>query len=187
MGIGDAIAVTLVYAGFFAHFDAGTLPSEFVEFQLEVDGPERGYSVEDGTGCETATIIGKVSVHSKGYDHMAMLADVVPARPADRLQGRGGGTAGGPGPGAGASLQRAGGMGDGPPTDRRASPEKPDPCPLRLHPAMGSRARTGSDPMTRARFNRRMRKTARLVVWKGRGAQSPRPHPIDRQPMFVSA
>ena len=32
--------------------------------------------------------------------------------------------------------------------------------------------------MTNARFNRRMRKTARPVVWKGCGAQSSQPHPI---------
>ena len=32
--------------------------------------------------------------------------------------------------------------------------------------------------VTAACINRRMRKTARLVVWKGRGAQSPRLHPI---------
>ena len=33
--------------------------------------------------------------------------------------------------------------------------------------------------MTVARFNRRMPKTARPVVWEGRGAQSPRPDPIN--------
>jgi hypothetical protein len=32
--------------------------------------------------------------------------------------------------------------------------------------------------MTFAGFNRRMRKTARPVVWKGHGAKSPCPHPI---------
>jgi hypothetical protein len=32
--------------------------------------------------------------------------------------------------------------------------------------------------MTSAGFNRRMRKTACPVVWKGCGAQSPQPHPI---------
>jgi hypothetical protein len=32
--------------------------------------------------------------------------------------------------------------------------------------------------MTSAGFNRRMRKTARPVVWKGPEAQSPCPHPI---------
>ena len=32
--------------------------------------------------------------------------------------------------------------------------------------------------MTTALFNRRMRKTACPVVWKGHGAQSPWPHPI---------
>ena len=30
-----------------------------------------------------------------------------------------------------------------------------------------------------AAFNRRMRKTARTVVWEGAGAQSPAPDPID--------
>ena len=34
--------------------------------------------------------------------------------------------------------------------------------------------------MTSAGFNRRMRKTACPVVWKGCGAQSPQPHPIKR-------
>ena len=34
--------------------------------------------------------------------------------------------------------------------------------------------------MTSAGFNRRMRKTACPVVWKGCGAQSPQPHPISR-------
>jgi hypothetical protein len=32
--------------------------------------------------------------------------------------------------------------------------------------------------VTPAGFNRRMRKTARPVVWKGGGAKSPPPHPI---------
>ncbi len=32
--------------------------------------------------------------------------------------------------------------------------------------------------MTSAGFNRRMRKTACPVVWKGHGAKSPCPHPI---------
>ncbi len=32
--------------------------------------------------------------------------------------------------------------------------------------------------MTFAGFNRRMRKTACPVVWKGHGAKSPCPHPI---------
>ena len=32
--------------------------------------------------------------------------------------------------------------------------------------------------MTSAGFNRRMRKTACPVVWKGCEAQSPQPHPI---------
>ncbi len=32
--------------------------------------------------------------------------------------------------------------------------------------------------MTSAGFNRRMRKTACPVVWKGHGAESPCPHPI---------
>jgi len=36
----------------------------------------------------------------------------------------------------------------------------------------------GGTQVTAAWINRRMRKTARPVVWKGRGAQSPRPHPI---------
>ncbi len=31
----------------------------------------------------------------------------------------------------------------------------------------------GGTPVTSAGFNRRMRKTARPVVWKGYGAQSP--------------
>jgi hypothetical protein len=35
--------------------------------------------------------------------------------------------------------------------------------------------------MTSAGFNRRMRKTACPVVWKGRGAKSPCPHPITRE------
>lgn len=86
-GIGDALAVTLVYAGFFAHFDAATLPSEFVAFDLAVVGVQRGYFLEDATGCETATVTGKVSVRSKGYDHMAMLADVVPSGPIPGVPG----------------------------------------------------------------------------------------------------
>ena len=32
-----------------------------------------------------------------------------------------------------------------------------------------------------AAFNRRMRKTARTVVWEGAGAQSPAPDPINRE------
>jgi hypothetical protein len=86
-GIGDALAVTLVYAGFFAHFDAGTLPGEFVGFELDVVGPARGYFLEDATVCETATVTGKVSVSSKGYDHMQMLADVVPGGPVPGVPG----------------------------------------------------------------------------------------------------
>jgi hypothetical protein len=31
-----------------------------------------------------------------------------------------------------------------------------------------------------AAFNRRMRKTARPVVWEGAGAQSPAPDPIEK-------
>jgi hypothetical protein len=38
--------------------------------------------------------------------------------------------------------------------------------------------------MTTALFNRRMRKTACPVVWKGHGAQSPWPHPIEGMWMF---
>jgi hypothetical protein len=40
-----------------------------------------------------------------------------------------------------------------------------------------------------AAFNRRMRKTARTVVWEGAGAQSPAPDPIandSRIRLFVS-
>ena len=42
--------------------------------------------------------------------------------------------------------------------------------PERVYPAVGS---CGGTPVTSAGFNRRMRKTARPVVWKGYGAQSP--------------
>jgi hypothetical protein len=41
----------------------------------------------------------------------------------------------------------------------------------------------GGMQMTAACFNRRIRKTARPVVGKGRGAKSPRPHPIRDSPV----
>ena len=37
-----------------------------------------------------------------------------------------------------------------------------------------------------AAFNRRMRKTARTVVWEGAGAKSPALDPIDRNPSAPS-
>ena len=37
-----------------------------------------------------------------------------------------------------------------------------------------------------AAFNRRMRKTARTVVWEGAGAKSPALDPIDRNPFELS-
>jgi hypothetical protein len=40
--------------------------------------------------------------------------------------------------------------------------------------------------MTFAGFNRRMRKTACPVVWKGHGAKSPCPHPILSRAMPVT-
>jgi hypothetical protein len=43
----------------------------------------------------------------------------------------------------------------------------------------------GSKKMTTALFNRRMRKTARPVVWKARGAQSPRAHPIRKKKNII--
>jgi hypothetical protein len=46
--------------------------------------------------------------------------------------------------------------------------QKPNPAPLRLHYTMAGRS--GAKPT--AGFNRRMRKTACLVVWEGHGAQS---------------
>jgi hypothetical protein len=55
------------------------------------------------------------------------------------------------------------------------SPEEQHPATLWVYHPVES---DGGTTMTAACFNRRMRKTARPVVWKGRGAQSPRPHPI---------
>jgi hypothetical protein len=58
----------------------------------------------------------------------------------------------------------------------RDRPEKPDPSTLRFQHTMAGRG--GLNPA--AGFNRRMRKTARPVVWEGHGAQSLRPDPIIR-------
>lgn len=86
----DAITHTLMFAKFFDHYDAGTLPSEFVSLELEVDGPARGYFLEDemvGDTCGKATLLASATVRSRGYDHEKMLADVVPGSPVPGVPG----------------------------------------------------------------------------------------------------
>jgi len=48
----------------------------------------------------------------------------------------------------------------------------------KLAERLASSDQAGGQPVKEAWINRRMRKTACPVVWKGREAQSPRPHPI---------
>ncbi|MEX0332199.1 MAG: hypothetical protein AB3N64_12330 [Puniceicoccaceae bacterium] len=88
-GVLDAVSQTLLFAKFFDHYDAGTLPSEFVSLELQVDGPARGYFVEDDQEgmCGEATLTASATVQSAGYDHEKMLADVVPGSPVPGVPG----------------------------------------------------------------------------------------------------
>src|ERR1035437_1562491 len=64
------------------------------------------------------------------------------------------------------------GMADGAALRAATIAEEQDTGEVRTHHPLEFR---GGRQLTAAGFNRRMRKTARPVVWKGQGAKSPRP------------
>ena len=76
---------------------------------------------------------------------------------------------------SGHGLQRVGSMGNRPSLGHAISTENQNTQQLRVHHTVGLR---GSRKMTTALFNRRMRKTARPVVWELWRAKSRQGHPI---------
>lgn len=73
----------------------------------------------------------------------------------------------------GQRLLRKGGLGYGPTLGHAPSPQEPDAGTLWGYYTVELRRAFGNHRMTPARVNRRMRKPACPVVWKGHGAQSP--------------
>ena len=88
-GVLSAIGTTLMIAKFFDYFDAGTLPSVFLSLEKTIDGPDRGYFIEDDSAdnCGEATLMLSATVRSRGYDHEEMLANVAPSSPLPGLPG----------------------------------------------------------------------------------------------------
>jgi len=78
-------------------------------------------------------------------------------------------------PGTGQLLLQQRGLADGPPLGSAPGSLEQNTRPTWVPYTLEF---CGGTSVTSAGFNRRMRKTARPVVWKGCGAKSPHPHPI---------
>jgi hypothetical protein len=76
------------------------------------------------------------------------------------------------------SLQWVGGMAQSAALANESGPIQQASSSIWVHPAMDLRGGSTLEMLTTDGFNRRMRKTARPVVWDAHGAQSPWAHPI---------
>ncbi|MGK0240064.1 MAG: hypothetical protein ACI92G_003548 [Candidatus Pelagisphaera sp.] len=77
-GAGNALSLTLTFADFQDHYNAGTLPSKFDSLEFSTSGQSRGYFVEDTTGCGVATVKVLATVSSKGFNFEETISKLLP-------------------------------------------------------------------------------------------------------------